>query len=71
MITEAEVERAALEWLEGLGWWVAHGPDLAPGGVGPERADYGQVVLEQRLRDALRGRNPGLPPMPSTAFSGD
>ena len=29
-ITEADVERAALDWLSGLGWGVAHGPDIAP-----------------------------------------
>lgn len=26
-----------------------------------ERADYGEVVLAQRLRDALYGLNPALP----------
>ena len=26
-ITEADVESAALDWLRGLGWAVAHGPD--------------------------------------------
>ena len=60
-ITEAEVEQAALDWLQGLGWQVAHGPDIAPDGDNPERDDYGQVVLEQRLRDALATLNPGLP----------
>ena len=30
-ITEADVEHAALDWLRGLGWRVAHGPDIAPG----------------------------------------
>ena len=29
-ITEADVEQAALDWLSGLGWGVAHGPDIAP-----------------------------------------
>ena len=52
-LTESDVEQAALAWLEGLSWNVAHGPDLAPDTLGAERADYGQVVLEQRLRDAL------------------
>ena len=60
-ITEAEVEAAGLAWLAGAGWRVAHGPDIAPGTTGAERADYGQVVLEQRLRDALAQLNPGLP----------
>ena len=29
--TESVVEDAALDWLESLGWTVAHGPDIAPG----------------------------------------
>ena len=60
-ITEADVEQAALDWLSGLGWAVAHGPGIAPDAPGAERRDYGQVVLEQRLRDALAELNPGLP----------
>ncbi len=56
--TESEVEGAALEWLESLGWKVAHGPDIAPHADGAERADYSEVVLEQRLRDALDRLNP-------------
>ncbi len=60
-LTESTVEQAALAWLEGLGWQVAHGPDIGPGAPGEERADYGQVVLERRLRDALGRLNPELP----------
>ncbi len=29
--TESVVEDAALTWLEGLGWTVKHGPEIAPG----------------------------------------
>ena len=58
---ESDVEQAALDWLEDLGWHVAHGPDVAPEAAGAERADYGRVVLEQRLRDALARLNPDLP----------
>ena len=60
-ITEADVEYAALDWLAALGWQVAHGPDIAPGTPNAERTDYGQVVLERRLRDALAELNPSLP----------
>ena len=59
--TESTVEDAALSWLETLGWKVAHGPDIAPDTPGAERSDYGQVVLERRLRDALGRLNPDLP----------
>ena len=60
-ITEADVEQVALEWLAGLGWGVAHGPDIAPGTPDAERDDYGQVALDYRLRDALASLNPSLP----------
>ena len=60
-ITEADVEQAALSWLAGLGWQVAHGPDTAPDTPGAERDNYGQAFLERRLRDALARLNPGLP----------
>ena len=53
MLTESEVEQAALDWLESLSWSVAHGPDIAPGAPDAERTDYGEVLLERRLRDAL------------------
>ena len=59
--TESEVEDAALDWLAGCGWSVAHGPDIAPDAPGAERADYGAVVLEGRLRGALERLNPDLP----------
>ena len=59
--TESEVEAAALEWLEGLGWSVAHGPDIGPHADGAVRADYAEVVLEHRLRDALDRLNSDLP----------
>ena len=59
--TEYEVEDAALDWLAGCGWSVAHGPDIAPDAPGAERADYGAVVLEGRLRGALERLNPDLP----------
>lgn len=51
--TESVVEDAALEWLSGISWSVFHSPDIAPDMLGAERTDFGQVVLEQRLRDAL------------------
>ena len=58
---ESEVEAAALDWLAGCGWGVAHGSDIAPDAPGAECADYGAVVLEGRLRGALDRLNPDLP----------
>ena len=60
-VAESTVENAALAWLSDLGWIVAHGRDIAPDTSNAERGDYGQVVLERRLRDALAELNPDLP----------
>src|SRR5574337_2097879 len=66
--TESVVEEAALAWLESLGWMVKCGPDISPDGDAlaltlfqRERGSYSEVVLEQRLRDALAQLNPQLP----------
>ena len=60
-VTESTVEDAALAWLKSLGWNIAHGPNIAPDTMGAERADYGQVILVQRVRDALVRFNSDLP----------
>ena len=60
-ISESVVEEAALEWLAGLGWQTAHGPDIAPDTANAERNTYDEVVLERCLRDALGELNPDLP----------
>ena len=60
---ESTVEDAALSWLASSGFPLAHGPDIAIGQPGAERADptYRDVVLEWRLREALVRLNPDLP----------
>ena len=60
-IYESAVETAALSWLSGLGWQTAHGPDMAPDTPNAERTDFTQMVLEERLREALFNLNPNLP----------
>ena len=62
MVSEADVEQVALEWLSSLGWQTAYGPDMAPDTLNAERTDFSEVVLEERLRDALFNLNPNLPP---------
>lgn len=59
--TESVVEDAALAWLEGLGYSILGGPDLAPDSPETERKDWAQVVLEGRLRDTLARLNPDVP----------
>jgi type I restriction enzyme R subunit len=58
---ESVIEQATLAWLEALGYSIRHGAEIAPGELGAERADYGQVVLEERLRQTLARLNPDLP----------
>ena len=60
-VSESTVEAVTLDWLVSLGWAVAHGPDIAPDMPATERADYGAVVLDARLRSALARLNPDLP----------
>ena len=61
MLGESLLERAALEWFEELGYEAACGPDISPGGSKPERDSYSQVLLLNRLRQALHRINPTLP----------
>jgi len=62
-ITESVVEDAALAWMEALGYTIIHGPNIAAGEPDAERTDpnYRDVILEGRLRQALRRLNPALP----------
>lgn len=67
-ITEDAIEQTTLKWLEHLGYEIAYGPDISPGGdtLTPalsqwERESYEDVVLTGRLRSALERINPALP----------
>jgi len=59
--SESDVESAALDWLGGIGWQIAYGPEIAPEMPAAERQDYREVILARRLRDALARLNPHLP----------
>ncbi|TDN97296.1 type I restriction endonuclease subunit R [Halomonas ventosae] len=60
-MTEDQLERLCLEWFAEGGWEIAHGPDIAPAALTPERADYRQVLLIGDLEAAIRRLNPHLP----------
>lgn len=55
---EDDLEQAALEWLENLGYEVASGPVLAVDGEYPERDSYKDVALNGRLGEAIKKINP-------------
>lgn len=61
--TETDLELATLEWLEELGYSVVGGPEIAPppDGERPERKNYSDVVLEERLWSAIEKFNPDIP----------
>ncbi|MBF3746733.1 hypothetical protein ISF87_31860, partial [Burkholderia pseudomallei] len=51
--TEELLEEAVIELLQGMDYEYVYGPDISHDGERPERRDYREVILEQRLRDAL------------------
>ena len=61
IFNESIIEEATLSWLENLGYSIKNGLEIAPGEPAAERADYGQVILEDRLRQALALLNPTIP----------
>jgi len=60
-MTEDQLEQEALDWLRDVGYSHLYGPDIAPDGESPERADYRQVLLKDRLRHAINRLNPVVP----------
>ncbi len=60
-MTEDQLEQETLGWLAEIGYGHQYGPDIAPDGNTPERADYRQVVLVERLRNAIAKLNPTIP----------
>lgn len=62
MLNEQQLEERCLGWFQEAGWHFAHGPEIAPDSGAPERTDYRQVMLRERLLAALARINPHLPP---------
>ncbi len=60
-MTEDQLEQETLGWLADVGYVHRHGPDIAHDGLTPERANYRQVVLPFRLREAIHKLNPEIP----------
>ena len=60
-MTEDQLEQEALGWLAEVGYTPLYGPDIAPDGQAPERADYRHVILRARLSEAIHRLNPNIP----------
>ena len=59
--TESIVEEATIQYFQDLGYTYLPGPDIAHDGLFAERLDYSDVILRQRLKDALTKINPSVP----------
>lgn len=60
-IVESAVEEAAIGWFQELGYAYAYGPEITDAGGDAERLNNKQVVLVDRLMQALSTINPTLP----------
>jgi len=56
-----QLEDLCITWFQETGWQFVYGSAIAPEGVNPERADYRQVILRDRLLAALARINPHIP----------
>src|SRR5690242_4094164 len=59
-IAELDVEEATLVWFEQLKYIRRHGTDVSPGGMYEGRANYQDVILKDRLHEAIAYLNPYL-----------
>ncbi|MPL55079.1 hypothetical protein SDC9_00546 [bioreactor metagenome] len=60
-MTENEIEKLAIALLEHQGYTYINGVQLAPDAPDSERTTFEEVVLKQRLENAVRRINPNIP----------
>jgi len=60
-MTEDQLEQETLGWLAEVGYAHLYGPNIAHDGEQPERENYRQVVLAERLRNVMARLNPKVP----------
>jgi len=58
---ESNIEDFTIQELQNLGYQYFNGTKLSPGGEQPERSDFSEVILSERLRFAIQKLNPTLP----------
>lgn len=59
-LAESAVESLCLEYFAEIGWQVLYGPNIAPDESSAERSSYREVLLEDRLHQAISRLNPQL-----------
>jgi len=60
-ITENQIEELAIELFEKLGYEYIYATDIAPDGNCPERQSFEDVLLVDRLKNAILRINPKIP----------
>jgi len=60
-ITEHSIEDFAIQLLEHLGYEYIYAPSIAHDGENPERSSYEEILLTQRMAEAVRRINPTVP----------
>ena len=60
-MTEDQLEQETLGWLKDVGYTLLSGPEIAFDGLMPERTNYVQTYLPNRVRDAVNRLNPSIP----------
>ncbi len=60
-MTEDKLEQEMLTWLAEIGYTHVYGPSIACDGERPERSSYQDILLIERLRNAINKLNPNIP----------
>jgi len=60
-ITENIIEESAIEILQSKGWEYVNGREISPEGLFCERENFSEIVLANRLRNAIANINPHIP----------
>lgn len=60
-LSESAIETLAISLLQSVGFSYLHGSVISPDGETPERASYSDVILQDRLCNAIAKINPHIP----------
>src|SRR5690554_1698161 len=60
-LTENDIELWAIKELESIGYSYKNGTDIAPDSEQPERNSFADIILENRLKNAIQNLNTTIP----------